>query len=143
VEESKAINETDGPCVIISASGMATAGRIKHHLKNNLGDPRNTILFVGYQAQGTLGRVIQQGTDPVRIFGEMHPVRASIETIEGFSAHADREELLGWFDALGSVPLRTFVVHGEESVAVHFASTLHERAGADAIAPKPGQSFEL
>jgi len=143
VEESKAINQYDGPCVIISASGMATAGRIKHHLKNNLDDPRNTILFVGYQAHGTLGRVIQQGTDPVRVFGEMHPVRASIETIEGFSAHADRDELLGWFDALGGVPRRTFVVHGEESVAVHFASTLKERAGADAVAPKLGQSFEL
>lgn len=144
VEESKAIYEHDEPCVIISASGMATAGRIKHHLKHNISDARSTILFVGYQAQRTLGRVIQQGTNPVRIFDEWHKVRASIETIEGFSAHADRDELLAWFDGLGGAPRRTFVVHGEEATAVHFAATLSERSGPDsAVAPKLGQSFEL
>jgi metallo-beta-lactamase family protein len=143
VEESKEINRSDDPCIVISASGMATAGRIKHHLTHNISDPRSTVLFVGYQAHGTLGRVIQQGTDPVRIFGEWLPVRAEIATIEGFSAHADRDELLGWFDAIGGLPLRTFVVHGEEPVAVHFASTLEERFGASAVAPKLGESFEL
>ncbi len=144
VEESKAIHQRNEPSVIISASGMATAGRIKHHLKHGISDPRNTILFVGYQAQRTLGRAIQQGTDPVRIFDEWHKVRASVETIEGFSAHADRDELLAWFDGLGGAPRRTFVVHGEEATAVHFAATLSERAGPDAaVAPKLGQVFEL
>lgn len=143
VEESKAITARDGPAVVLSASGMATAGRIKHHLAHGISDPRNTVVFVGFQAQGTLGRAIQEGTNPVRIFGEWHPVRAAIETIEGFSAHADRDGLLAWFEALGGPPRRTFVVHGEEPVAVAFAGALRERFSADAVAPRLGESFAL
>jgi metallo-beta-lactamase family protein len=97
VEQSMEINRMPGPAVIISASGMCTAGRVKHHLKHNISDPRSTVLFVGYQAHGSLGRVIQSGVSPVRIFGEWYPVHAAVETIEGFSAHADRDELLEWF----------------------------------------------
>jgi metallo-beta-lactamase family protein len=122
---------------------MCTAGRIKHHLKNNISNPANTIIFVGYQANGTLGRVIQEGVDPVRIFGDWYPVRAEIETIEGFSAHADRQELLQWFEALGGPPGRTFVVHGEETAALEFASALRRRYGAEVEVPEQHQSFEL
>jgi len=143
VDESKAINARPGPAVIISASGMCTAGRIKHHLRHYLPDPRSTVLFVGYQARGSLGNLIQRGVDPVRIFGERHPVRASIETIEGFSAHADLDELLGWFEGLGNPPARTFVVHGEERAALAFAERLRERYGAVVDVPSPGDSVAL
>ena len=143
VEESIALNHSTDPAVIISASGMCTAGRIKHHLKFNISDARNTVLFVGYQAQGSLGRVIQSGTSPVRIFGGWYPVNARIETIEGFSAHADREELIEWFESLGAPPTRTFVVHGEEDAAMSFAQTLRQRFGADVTVPERGQTVDL
>lgn len=143
VEESIALNRSTDPAVIISASGMCTAGRVKHHLKFNISDARNTVLFVGYQAQGSLGRVIQSGTSPVRIFGRWYPVNAQIETIEGFSAHADREELVEWFASLGTPPPRTFVVHGEEEAALSFAQTLTQRFGADVTVPDRGQTVEL
>ena len=143
VEQSRAINEDRSPAVIISASGMCTAGRIKHHLKHNLDDPRATILFVGYQAHGTLGRVIQSGVDPIRIFGEWYPVKASIETIDGFSAHADRSELLDWFASLGGRPRQTWVVHGEEEAAKTFGDTLRTRFDATVAVPSLGESFAL
>jgi metallo-beta-lactamase family protein len=143
VEESKAINDRKDPCVIISASGMCTAGRIKHHLRNNISDSRSTVLFVGYQAAGTLGRLIQDGTDPVRIFGDWLPVRARIEGIEGFSAHADQAGLLDWFGRLDGIPRCTYVVHGEEQVAAEFATLLGQRYGAKAVAPSLGQSIDL
>ena len=142
VEESKAISASRVPCVIISASGMATAGRIKHHLKHNIGDAKSTVAFVGYQARNSLGRVIQQGTDPVRIFGDWYDVRAKIETIEGFSAHADRGGLLDWFESLGGPPERTFVVHGEESAAEAFGATLRDRYGTNVEVPELNQSYE-
>jgi metallo-beta-lactamase family protein len=143
VEESIAINTDASPAVIISASGMCTAGRVKHHLKHNIGDARNTVLFVGYQAHGTLGRVIQSGVSPVRIFGEWHTVRARIETIHGFSAHADRDELIAWFAGLDGAPRRSFIVHGEEQAAVRFGETLRERFGATVDVPEQGQRFDL
>ena len=143
VEDSIALNRSDEPAVIISASGMCTAGRIKHHLKFNISDSRNTILFVGYQAQRSLGRVIQSGTSPVRIFGEWYPVGAQIETIEGFSAHADLDELVEWFELLGGPPKRTFVVHGEEDASLNFARTLKARFGAEVTVPELGQTVDL
>lgn len=143
VEESKAINDDKNPAVIISASGMATAGRIKHHLSHNISNSRNTILFVGYQAAGTLGRVIRDGTNPVRIFGEWHTVRADVATIDGFSAHADLDGLLHWYAELEGTPRRTFVVHGEESVSLSFGDTLRERFGAKVEVPRREQSFSL
>jgi len=139
VEESMEINRRQGPAVIISASGMCTAGRIKHHLKHTISDARNTILFVGYQAQGSLGSLIRAGTDPVRIFGEWHPVRAAVEAVESFSAHADLGELLAWFGSLGGVPQRTFVVHGEEPAALGLVDELRAAFGARAEAPRLGQ----
>jgi metallo-beta-lactamase family protein len=143
VDESKAINHLKGPCVIISASGMATAGRIKHHLRNTISDSRNTVVFVGYQARNTLGRVIQEGTDPVRIFGDWYPVRARIETIEGFSAHADQTGLLDWYARLDGTPRCTYVVHGEEEASREFASLLEQRFGARVEVPRHNQSFGL
>jgi metallo-beta-lactamase family protein len=143
VEDSMALNESREPAVIISASGMCTAGRVKHHLKHTITKSRNTVVFVGYQASGSLGQVIQAGTDPIRIFGEWYPLNARVETIEGFSAHADRSELLEWFASLGGAPTRTFVVHGEEAVSLRFADTLAEQFNAPVTVPKRGQHFEL
>jgi metallo-beta-lactamase family protein len=143
VEESIAINASREPCVIISASGMCTAGRVKHHLKHNLSNPNSCVLFVGYQARGTLGQVIQSGTDPIRIFGEWYPVRARIETIEGFSAHGDRDELLAWFESLGGTPRRTWIVHGEEHASESLAEALGSRFGAKVEVPRKDQSFSL
>ena len=143
VEESIEINESREPCVIISASGMCTAGRIKHHLKHNISDPRSTVMFVGYQARGTLGAVIRAGISPVRIFGDQYPVRATVETVSGFSAHADMDELLAWFEGLGGNPERTFTVHGEEEVAEKFAQSLRDRFGAAVEVPHRGESFVL
>ena len=143
VEDSIALNHSGEPAVIISASGMCTAGRVKHHLKFNISDSKNTVLFVGYQARGSLGRVIQSGTSPVRIFGNWYPVKAQIETIGGFSAHADRDELVEWFDSLGRPPKRTFVVHGEEKASLSFARTLKQRFGANVTVPKRGQTVNL
>ena len=139
VDESKAINQVKGPAVIISASGMATAGRIKHHLKNCISHSKNTILFVGYQAINSLGRVIQQGTDPVRIFGDWYPVKAKIETIEGFSAHADQGELVAWFERLGGLPSRTYLVHGDEDAAEQLRGILRDKLGAEVEVPQRGQ----
>ena len=136
-------NDHKGPAIFISPSGMWTAGRVKHHLKHNISDPRDTILFVGYQAQGTLGRIIRSGAPTVRIFGDWYPVRADVRTIEGFSAHADREELLEWFDSLPGTPRCTYVVHGEERSSLAFAALLRERFGARTEVPTLGQRFEL
>lgn len=143
VEGSKALNQLRGPAVILSASGMCDAGRIKHHLKHNISDSRNTILFVGYQAEGSLGRIIQSGADPVRIHGDYYPVRAKITSIDAFSAHADLHGLLAWFESLSGIPQKTFVVHGEEKSAIAFANTLHHRYKASTKAPRLGERFEL
>lgn len=141
VDESKAINATPMPAVVISASGMCTAGRIKHHLRHNIDDPRATVLFVGYQARGTLGDAILSGIDPVRIFGDWYRVRARVERIEGFSAHADRTELLDWFASLHGVPERTFVVHGETDAAAALAAELRKRHGAEVCVPERHDEF--
>jgi metallo-beta-lactamase family protein len=122
---------------------MATAGRIKHHLRNHISDPRNTVLFVGYQASGSLGRVIQEGTDPVRIFGDWFPVKARVATIDGFSAHADQTQLLEWYARLDGVPRCTYVVHGEEPAARALAALLEDRFGATVEVPKRDQSFTV
>jgi len=130
-DESKIINHIRGTAIIIAGSGMCTGGRIKHHLINNISRPESTILFVGYQAMGTLGREILEGAESVRILGEDRPVKARVEKINGFSAHADREELLQWLAALKSPPRRLFVIHGEENAAGAFAEGVRERTGWD------------
>ena len=123
-DESKAINFEKRPCVIISASGMAEAGRVRHHLKHNLWKKEATVLFVGYQSLGTLGRKLQDGARAVRLFQEDIEVHAQIRTLAGVSGHADRDGLIRWIQAFDPKPTRVFVAHGEEEVAVGFAQLL-------------------
>lgn len=124
VDESKQLHHLRQSCIIIAGSGMCTGGRIKHHLHNNLDNPVNTILFVGYQGVGTLGRSIREGAQSVRIFGQPHPVRAEVRHIDGFSAHADRNGLIDWFAGMGSKPKQTFFVHGDPEAAAALATTI-------------------
>jgi metallo-beta-lactamase family protein len=143
VADSKALNGATGPAVIIAASGMAESGRILHHLANGLGDHRNLVLFVGFQAEHTLGRRIQQGEELVRIFGQEHQRRAEVETIDGYSAHADRSELRAWVRRLGGPIRRAFVVHGEEAGLGAMATLLREEGVREVHVPAHGDSFEL
>ncbi|HET8649077.1 MAG TPA: MBL fold metallo-hydrolase [Gemmatimonadales bacterium] len=143
VDESKALNQLKGPAVIISASGMAENGRILHHLRNNIGDHRNTVLFVGYQAIHTLGRRLQEGQKEVRIFGDPFEVRAQVESIGGYSGHADEDELRAWIRKLGGPIRRAFVVHGEIEGAEGLAKILKEEGVPKVTLPKLGESFDL
>lgn len=142
-EESKEINFIDTPKVIISASGMCEAGRIRHHLKHNLWREECTILFVGYQAVGTLGRSIVEGAKEVKLFGESIQVRAHIKKLVGMSGHADKNGLLEWIDAFEEKPKKVFVVHGEDSVCMSFAECLKIEHGQRAYAPYSGTEFDL
>lgn len=141
--ESRAIADDKSPAIIIAGSGMATGGRIKHHLINNISRAESTILFVGYQARGTLGRVILNGTTPVRILGREYEVKARIEQIPGLSAHAGRSELLDWASHFKRPLKQVFVTHGEEEAADEFAQELRRRTGWPVTAPQYGQSFDL
>ncbi len=144
VEESKQLNFLRDPAIIISASGMAESGRIQHHLKNHIEDPRNTILIAGYQAENTLGRKIQDKQPRVNIFGEMYDLRAQVETITGFSGHADRNGLLDWAGALSKKPLRTFLVHGEDGPLKALSEGLRTQDGYERVdIPDLHQSFAL
>jgi metallo-beta-lactamase family protein len=143
VEESKRLNGLTGPAVIIAASGMVESGRILHHLKNHADDHRNVILFVGYQAENTLGRRIQEGAETVKIYGEMHPRRAEVVTLSGYSAHADRGELRQWVRKLGGPIRRAFVVHGEAGPSFAMAQILQDEGVEEVIVPKHGESFPL
>lgn len=143
VEESKAINRIRGTCVIMAGSGMATGGRVKHHLVQNLPRPESTILFVGFQAEGTLGRVILDGAEEVRIFGRMYPVRARVRQIQGLSAHADRGDLLRWLGALREPPTRLWLNHGEPDASHALARAVEERFGWSAELPAYGDRAEL
>ena len=142
-EESKYINFDETPKVIISASGMCEAGRIRHHLKHNLWRRECTILFVGYQAVGTLGRVIVEGVDEVKLFGEPVKVEASIKQLTGLSGHADKSGLIEWITAFEEKPRKVFVVHGEDSVCKNFVETLQVEYGIKAYAPYSGTEFNL
>jgi len=135
VDQSKAINYISGAVMIIAGSGMCTGGRIKYHLVRNISRPESTILFVGYQAMGTLGREIVGGDKEVRILGQKYPVRAKVVQIHGFSAHADRDELFRWLSALQRPPRHLFVVHGESETAWRFADFLRERTGWEISVP--------
>lgn len=139
VEESIALNQIRSGAIIISASGMCTAGRIKHHLRHNLGRAACSVLITGFQAQGTLGRRLVDGARQVRIFGEDIPVRASIHTVGGLSAHADRQALLAWTACFARPPAQTFVVHGEETAAQALATELRARPGWNVTIPVAGQ----
>lgn len=142
-DESKAINFEDEPKVIISASGMCEAGRIRHHLKHNLWRPESTVLFVGYQAVGTLGRYLLDGATEVKLFGETVAVRAKIERIAGLSGHADKDGLLHWLSGFAKKPQRVFVVHGEDGVCNEFAECLEKEHGFSVYAPYSGTRFDL
>ena len=142
-EESKEINFIDTPKVIISASGMCEAGRIRHHLKHNLWRPESTILFVGYQAVGTLGRAIIEGAEEVRLFGEPIQVRAQIRQLVGMSGHADKDGLIDWLSGFQEKPKKVFIVHGEDSVCTQFAECLKLEYGQRTYAPYSGTVFNL
>lgn len=127
-EESKTLNELEGPAIIMSSAGMCNAGRIKHHLANHIGNPKNTIVFLGYQAEGTLGRQILNGVNPVRILGEHRQVNAEVVSIKGISGHADQSELLGWYSAIPQRPQTTFVVHGDRKASNALAEKIKDIA---------------
>lgn len=141
--DSKAINFDNDPKVIISASGMCEAGRIKHHLKHNLWRKESTILFVGYQAIGTLGRAIIEGANPVKLFGEEIESKAEIKKLEGFSGHADNKGLIRWIKSYVKKPEKVFVTHGEDTVCELFAEHLQKELQLNAIAPYSGASYDL
>jgi metallo-beta-lactamase family protein len=144
VDESKAINSIKGTIAVMAGAGMCTGGRIKHHLANNLSRPECTVLFVGYQAVGTLGRLIENGVSPIRLFGQSLPVRARIEQLPGFSAHADRNELLQWLSKISPTPPRNiFVTHGEPATARAFSETLRREKNFSASVPKYGEEAIL
>jgi metallo-beta-lactamase family protein len=142
-EESRALNDRRGPCIIITASGMCEGGRILHHLRHGLGDERNTVLFVGFQAEGTLGRRLKEGAGTVNVLGEPVLRRAEVAALDGFSAHADQRELLDWAAALSPRPRTIFLVHGEIGPMEVLAKALRERLGATVHIPCLGQEFEL
>ncbi|MEO8612812.1 MAG: MBL fold metallo-hydrolase [Chloroflexota bacterium] len=143
VDESKQLNFLLNPAIIISASGMAETGRILHHLKNNIEDPRTTVLIVGWQAPETLGRRLVDHEKRVRIFGETYDNRAQIEVLNGFSGHADRNELLGWVGAMQRKPSRTFLVHGEPEPQAALAQGLKDQYQLQVDIPAWKQSFEV
>ena len=142
-EESKAINDMAGPLIIVSASGMATGGRILHHLKLRLPDPKTTVLFVGFQAEGTRGKALQDGKKEIKMLGEIIPVRAQVKTIDGFSAHADQNEIMRWLGSLKGAPRKVFVVHGEPGSSSALAALVTERWKWETEIPKNGEVVRL
>jgi len=142
-DESKMINFNDKPKVILSASGMCEAGRIRHHLKHNLWRKDSTILFVGYQVPGTLGNMLLNGAKEVKLFGETIEVQAKIENLPGISGHADVNQLTKWVSMFDPKPKRVFIVHGEDKVTEQFAAHINEELGLEAYAPFSGDAFDL
>jgi len=143
VEDSMALNRLEGGAIIVAASGMCDGGRIRHHLKHRLPNPHTTVLIIGFQAAGTLGRRIVDGAQTVRIFGEEIPVRAKIVTLGGFSAHADQSALLAWLKALHKAPDRLFLVHGEVAVATAFAAAIDAQLRWPTRIPEQGETIQL
>lgn len=141
--ESQALNMDRKPKIIISASGMCEAGRIRHHLKHNLWDPKSSVIFVGYQAEGTLGRMLTEGQKDVVLFGEAVHVNAEIYNLEGFSGHADKEGLLGWLSGFQVKPKQLFLVHGELESKEALAASIRERLGYDPVVVTGVSEFEL
>lgn len=141
--ESKALNDHEGPFIVIAGSGMATGGRVIHHLKMRLPDDRTTVLLSGFQAAGTRGRKLEEGTRQIRIHGQEVVVRARIERLDGLSAHADREEILRWLGGFRRPPRRTWVVHGEDGPAAALAETIRDRLGWNAAVAEDGATVRL
>jgi metallo-beta-lactamase family protein len=129
--------------IVIAGSGMCTGGRIKHHLAANISRPDSSIVFVGYQAQGTLGREIIEGARQVRIFGAQFPVRARVVNLKGFSAHADQRQLLSWVQGLKEPPRAVFITHGEPEASKTFADLVRQQTGWKTIVPAQGEDFTL
>jgi len=142
-EESIAINKKRDPAIIISASGMATGGRILHHLRERLPDPKNTILFIGYQAEGTRGRLLLEGADKIKMHGKHIPVNAQIANIFGFSGHADYDEILAYLMGFNRAPERVFITHGEPEASASLGEKIRSEFGWDVVIPELGQSFDL
>lgn len=143
VEESKKLNSMQEPFVVIAASGMCESGRVLHHLRHGIEDPDNMVILVGFQAENTLGRRLQDGNRQVHIFGEEFHVRADVEFINGFSAHADRNDLLWWLGQAASASSHVFVVHGEEQMAEALADALRKKGIGHVEVPEPGQAVDL
>jgi metallo-beta-lactamase family protein len=143
VAESKALNELRGPCVIISASGMCEAGRILHHLRNNIGNPSNTVLIAGFQAENTLGRKIVEKYAEVPIFGEPVRLRAEVVTINELSGHADQSGLLEWMKPAVPALKKVFLVHGEPQQSEALRAAIQERYGVEAVVPARGDPFAI
>jgi metallo-beta-lactamase family protein len=142
-EQSKAIDEREGPMIVISASGMATGGRILHHLQRFLPEKENTVLLVGYQAAGTRGRSLANGADELKMFGGYVPVRARVAQIDGLSAHADYAEMLDWLKKSALSPKRVFVTHGEPSAADAFRRRLKDSFSWNSVVPEDGSTWTL
>jgi metallo-beta-lactamase family protein len=143
VDESKTVNNPTTPCIIISASGMGTGGRVVHHLRDMLPNPKHTVILVGHQAVGTRGRRLVEGAEEVKMHGEMVPVKASIEQVQSFSVHADSNELIAWMKTASIKPRQVFVVHGEAGVAESFAERVHTDIGVPSKAPSLGERIVL
>jgi metallo-beta-lactamase family protein len=141
--ESKSINSIRGSTIIMAGSGMCTGGRIKHHLVHNISRPESTILFVGYQARGTLGRLILDGKPEVRIHGQTYPVRAKVEQIQGFSAHAGQQDLFRWLDAFRSPPARLFLTHGEKESSHTLSELIRKKKKWKVTTPRYLDEFPL
>ncbi len=141
--ESQALNLDKSPKVIISASGMCEAGRIRHHLKHNLWDPRSSVIFVGYQAEGTLGKILVEGTKDVTLFGEEVHVNAEIYNLEGFSGHADQNGLFSWIAGFRQKPKQVFLVHGEEQSKIDFGKLIHDKLDYDPVVVLGNSEYEL
>jgi metallo-beta-lactamase family protein len=142
-EESRAINNVKESSIIVAGSGMVTGGRVKHHIVNNIRRAESTILFIGYQAEGTPGRILLDGAREIRLLGQIYPVKAHIEKIDGFSAHADRDGLLAWLSDIHVPPRCVFVTHGEEKAATSFAKLLNERTGWTTKVPRYKDTVKL
>ncbi|HZK19373.1 MAG TPA: MBL fold metallo-hydrolase [Treponemataceae bacterium] len=144
VEESKNLNNIDGPMIIISADGMCEFGRIVHHVANNISNPNNTVLIVGYMAENTLGRRLRDGEKEVRIFGDWHAVKARVETVNAFSAHADYTEMLTWLNNIDNTKLKKiFLVHGEEKAQLYFTQYLWDHNYTSVEVVKYGKTYEI
>ena len=143
VDESKTVNNPQQPCIIISASGMGTGGRVVHHLRDMLPNPKHTVIMVGYQSLGTRGRSLVDGAEFVRMHGELVPVKAQIEQVESFSVHADSSELIGWLNTASEAPGRLFVVHGEAGAAETFSDRVKGQLGWKSLVPHDGQKVDL
>jgi len=142
-EESMRINEVAGGAIIISASGMASGGRILHHLEQRLPDSKNTVLIIGYQAIGTRGRALQEGNSTVRIHGKDVPVKARVASIDGFSAHADYNEILAWLMGFNKAPEAVYIVHGDEEASQSMAEKIKDRFGWNVVVPTLGDRFDI